>query len=408
MKSRRDGRGRHRALSGARRRSDRSGVRPIPWLRPSARRARRRKSPPRRAVARRAMDERLLRVGDVFGAALPDLERRLLDRARIRERDRPRRRGGVPRVDRVQPRGRELRRLAAGQERDPGHLVRHGPQKARDGRVGDRVDVLLRRRRESGQHHVRLQQHPVERDALRGELREDGVERRARHLVAARERMVAVHQDLRLDDRHDAGLLAERRVARERVRVDVDAGRGRDAVADRDHRAPLREAGAERRVLREPLAQPVEPFGDLLVGMERERLRAGVDLDAGHDAEGRQRVGERDAGERALPDRLVEQDRAADRFGESRRGDDEVAPPPPHLLGRRDALLDEALVAGPGALVHRDQALVVGDEGSGGGGQRWAVHGCDSSNPMKTAASTDRAEPSRRRRRGPRSRSSAS
>ena len=41
----------------------------------------------------------------------------------------------------------------------------------------------------------------------------------------ALDRVVAVHQHLGLDDRHDAGLLAQRRVPRQRVRVDVDAVR---------------------------------------------------------------------------------------------------------------------------------------------------------------------------------------
>ena len=34
-------------------------------------------------------------------------------------------------------------------------------------------------------------------------------------------------------------------------------------------------------VLREPIPQPVEPLGDSLVGSTGERLRAGIDLDAG-------------------------------------------------------------------------------------------------------------------------------
>ena len=37
------------------------------------------------------------------------------------------------------------------------------------------------------------------------------------------ERVVAVHQHLGLDDRHDARLLAQRRVARKRMRVRVRA-----------------------------------------------------------------------------------------------------------------------------------------------------------------------------------------
>ena len=58
--------------------------------------------------------------------------------------------------------------------------------------------------------------------------------------------------------------LAQRGVARERVRVHVDAVLRRDAVADVDHRAPLGEPRAELAVLDEPRAQAVEAVGDEL------------------------------------------------------------------------------------------------------------------------------------------------
>ena len=76
-------------------------------------------------------------------------------------------------------------------------------------------------------------------------------------------------------------LLAERGVARERMGVGADRGVARDAGADVDDRAPLGEPGAEPAILREPLAQAIEPFGDHLAGAERQRLGALVDLDAG-------------------------------------------------------------------------------------------------------------------------------
>ena len=98
--------------------------------------------------------------------------------------------------------------------------------------------------------------------------------------------MVAVHQHLRLDDRHEARFLAEGGVARERVSVRLEARVGRDFVADRDHGAPLREARAELVVLRKPFPQAVEALGDRLAGEQGERLRAGVDLDPGNDALG--------------------------------------------------------------------------------------------------------------------------
>ena len=173
------------------------------------------------------------------------------------------------------------------------------------------------------------------------------MKRPPRDVVAGLDRVVAVHQHLGLDDRHEPGLLAERGVARERVRVRVEAGIGRDAVADRDHRAPLREAGAELVVLLEPLAQPVESLGHRLAGVERQRLRARVDLDPRHDALRGEQLGERRAVVGALPDRLVVEDHAADVLLHARRREEEVAVGAAGLLGRLDAdrvepLLDRA------------------------------------------------------------------
>ena len=84
-------------------------------------------------------------------------------------------------------------------------------------------------------------------------------------------RVIAVHQHFGLDDRHDVRFLAQRGVARERMRVGVDRELRRNARADVDDRAPLGEARAELVVLGEALAQPVETFGDRLV---RESRRA--------------------------------------------------------------------------------------------------------------------------------------
>ena len=86
--------------------------------------------------------------------------------------------------------------------------------------------------------------------------------------------MVAVHQHLGLDDRDDAGFLAQRGVARQRVGVGVDAGRVGNAVADVDDRAPLRKARTELVVFGEPLAQSVETLGDRLAREPGERLGA--------------------------------------------------------------------------------------------------------------------------------------
>ncbi len=67
----------------------------------------------------------------------------------------------------------------------------------------------------------------------------------------------------------------------------------RDALADRDDGAPLREPRAELAVLRQPLAQAVEALGDLLARRAGQILGAGVDLDAGDDALAGEDLGER-------------------------------------------------------------------------------------------------------------------
>src|SRR6476659_476622 len=113
---------------------------------------------------------------------------------------------------------------------------------------------------------------------LVAQLREHRVQRARRHLEAPLDRVVAVHQDLWLDDRDEPGLLRERGIARERVRVRTEAVLARDAFADRDHAAPLREARAELAVFLQPRAQAVEALGDGLAIGEREWLRALVDL----------------------------------------------------------------------------------------------------------------------------------
>jgi hypothetical protein len=78
-------------------------------------------------------------------------------------------------------------------------------------------------------------------------------------------------------------------------------------LADRDHRAPLREPGAELVVLLEALAKAVEPLGDGLALGARERLGALVDLDPRDDPASLQELGKRRAVRGALADRLVEE-----------------------------------------------------------------------------------------------------
>ncbi len=96
--------------------------------------------------------------------------------------------------------------------------------------------------------------------------------------------MVSVHQHLRLDDGGKTTLLANLCISRQGVGVGVDTISARDMVADGDHGPPFGKPGAEADVFLDPRRQAVQAFGDLLIRGSRERLGAGVHLNAGDDA----------------------------------------------------------------------------------------------------------------------------
>src|SRR6185436_6463880 len=106
-------------------------------------------------------------------------------------------------------------------------------------------------------HHVGLQHHAFEKDAVFKELTEHGIEYGIGHVLAPRQRVVAVHQDFGFDDRGNVRFLAQCRVAGERVRIGVDGETRRYPCTDVYHGTPLRETCTELVILREPLAQPV-------------------------------------------------------------------------------------------------------------------------------------------------------
>jgi hypothetical protein len=259
-------------------------------------------------------------------------------------------------------RGRVLVRLAAGEEDDPGHRGRHVLGEAVERRRRDLLDAGAVGRLVAAQHHVRLEERPGEVDALVEQLRVDRGEDARGDDAAALDRVRAVLQDLRLDDRDDARLLAQRRVPGERVRVRPDAVLARQRVRDGVRRAPLREARAEPAVLGEALAQPVQAFGDRLALGAGERLRARVDLDAGDDPLRGEQLGERRPIGGALAERLVVEDDAADELLGARRREEEVAIRAPVLLRRLDPDRVEALLDRAARLVGGEDPLPLGDE----------------------------------------------
>ena len=96
--------------------------------------------------------------------------------------------------------------------------------------------------------------------------------------------MVAFHEHFRLDNRHQSRFLAQRGVAGQSLRIGFDAALAGNAIADRDHRAPLGKTGAHLKVFFEAVAQSVQTFGDFLAGMSGQILCARVDLDSRNDS----------------------------------------------------------------------------------------------------------------------------
>jgi hypothetical protein len=86
------------------------------------------------------------------------------------------------------------------------------------------------------------------------ELRDQRMVDSGRHRVRASNRVPAVHQYFRLDDRHETRLLRQGCDASQGVRVHPDAVLARDLGVDRDDSAPLGEPCSELAVLREALA----------------------------------------------------------------------------------------------------------------------------------------------------------
>ena len=157
-----------------------------------------------------------MRGVDVGGIALPCLLGGRLERAAIREAHLPRVRPEL--IDRVQASRGLFIGLPARQEDDPRHGRGHGPPEAPDGCLGNLFVGHLLRRLVARQHHVRLEEQPLERASLFEQLVEHRLLRGLRHVEGAINGVIALHVHLGLHDRHDARFLAQRRVARERVR----------------------------------------------------------------------------------------------------------------------------------------------------------------------------------------------
>src|SRR5262249_25677693 len=125
---------------------------------------------------------------------------------------------------------------------------------------------------------------------------------------------------------------------------------------------PLGEPRAPLPVLGEALPEPVETLGDRLVGEQRQWLGPRVHLDPGDRPRGLEDLDERYPVVGRLPDRLVEQDHAADVLAQTRRREEHLAVVSPRLLRGPDPDLVEPLLDRAGGLVRGEDALAGTDE----------------------------------------------
>ena len=166
----------------------------------------------------------------------------------------------------------------------------------------------------------------------------------ARDLGAALDRVVAVHQHLGLDDRHDArppGRAPRSARARGRwPRCSRGSGCRSPIAITARHLAKRAPSG----VLGQALAQAVEALGDLLAAEAGQRLRARVDLDAGDDARSLEQLRERRAVGGAAGGTSRRTGYAADVLGGALGREQQLAQRAADLLGRLDAGRLQALV----------------------------------------------------------------
>mmetsp|Transcript_22639 Transcript_22639/g.70870 ORF Transcript_22639/g.70870 Transcript_22639/m.70870 type:complete len:443 (+) Transcript_22639:533-1861(+) len=304
-----------------------------------------------------AGEELLLRSLDVGGLAVPDLETGALEGAGEGEGEAP----GADAVDLVDFRevdGGVFFRDAAGQEGDAGDGGGEAALQGAHGELGDLGRICLVGAVDAGHGHGGLDDGALEEDAVLLEALVDGGHDAFLDPGRGVEIVVAVDEDLGLDDGDETAVLADASVASEIHGGDVDGEVGGGGGVDLEGGAPLGEARAANVVPDASLVEGVESRAPLLAfGAADEVLEAHVDLDAGSDAFFGEEVDEGAAVGIRLEERLLEEDGAADVLLEARGGEEEVSPGLPVGLGVLEADRLEALPDRPRRLVAGEETL---------------------------------------------------
>ncbi len=314
------------------------------------------------SVHARAMSEGGLSGGDIFFLAAPDIERRGLQSASIREGEFPRRVADL--VDRIEVSGGVLIGLSARQERDRRHAGGDASFEAEESCFGDFFDSGLLRALGAGDDHVGFKDRAFEMDVLHAQIAIGDVEHGFGCFEAGVDIVGAIHEDFGFDDRDDLGFLADCGVSRERVGVSFHTNSAGHVIADFNNGAPFGEFCAEFVIFAEALAQAIEAFSDGFALRGGEWFCAAIDFDADERAVLCDQLREFCAAiGGGLSDGFVEQDDAGDMLAHSGLGlKQEFAPVAAVIFGGDCVDRGEPFGDGGVAFIGGEDALAVGGD----------------------------------------------
>jgi len=201
--------------------------------------------------------------GDVGLVTLPDLEDGGLEGTAVREGEGPGPEGGDL-VDGVEVDGGLLLALTAGEEGDTGDGGGDSPLEGGDGGLGDIVGGVLGLALGAGGHHVGLEEGALEVEAVELAPSVGGGQDTLGGGNGGGELVVTVHEDLGLDNGHEAVHLGDDSHAGEGLGVGLDGELGGLALANAQGAAPLGEAGTSLEVISTLLVEVVQSLSDSL------------------------------------------------------------------------------------------------------------------------------------------------
>ena len=207
------------------------------------------------------LEEGNLGSGDVGLVTLPDLEHSGLESATIRERHGPGP-GGVNLVDGIQVHGGLLLALTSRKEGDTGNGSGHSPLEGSHGRLGDFVGRVLLGALRARADHVGLKEGSLKIQSVQLAPGIGGDQDTLSGGDGSREIVVAIHEDLWLNDGHKAVNLGDHSHAGEGLCVGLDGESGGHSLSNAEGTAPLGEAGAGLEVVSALLVQVVKTLGD--------------------------------------------------------------------------------------------------------------------------------------------------